>query len=131
MHISRQSYTIDGRSATRARELPDLLALDADGERPPLADLRALDVQEELLPITQGRRRWAKNGWPPLLPVRVLYDGHKTPSVDARLGDFFGVGHGYGRNLNSMMVRNASFRRAPFFAGCPKRPEDDLLKVDF
>ena len=51
-------------------------------------------------------------GWPRLLRLRVYYDGHKTPSVDVPLGDFFGVGHGYERNLNSMMVRNASFGRA-------------------
>lgn len=51
-------------------------------------------------------------GWPRLLRLRVYYDGHKTPSVDAPLGDFFGVGHGYERNLNSMMVRDASFGRA-------------------
>ena len=33
--------------------------------------------------------------WPRLLRLRVYYDGEKTPSVDAPLGDFFGVGHGY------------------------------------
>jgi Protein of unknown function (DUF2961)/HEAT repeats len=51
-------------------------------------------------------------GWPRLLRLRVYYDGHKTPSVDAPLGDFFGVGHGLERDLNSMMVRNSSFGRA-------------------
>jgi D-arabinan exo alpha-(1,3)/(1,5)-arabinofuranosidase (non-reducing end) len=50
--------------------------------------------------------------WPRLLRLRVYYDGHKTPSVDAPLGDFFGVGHGLERDLNSMMVRNSSFGRA-------------------
>ena len=39
--------------------------------------------------------------WPRLLRVRVYYDGHKTPSVDAPIGDFFGVGHGSERNLDS------------------------------
>ncbi len=51
-------------------------------------------------------------GWPRLLRLRVYYDGHKTPSVDAPLGDFFGVGHGYERDLNSLMVRDSSFGRA-------------------
>ena len=32
--------------------------------------------------------------WPRLIRLRVYYDGHKTPSVDAPLGDFFAVGHG-------------------------------------
>ena len=51
-------------------------------------------------------------GWPRLLRLRVYYDGYKTPSVDAPLGDFFGVGHGSERNLNSIMVHDSSFGRA-------------------
>ena len=50
--------------------------------------------------------------WPRLLRLRVYYDGEKTPSVDAPLGDFFGVGHGYERDLDSIMVRDSSFGRA-------------------
>ena len=50
--------------------------------------------------------------WPRLLRLRVYYDGKKTPSIDVPLGDFFGVGHGYERNLDSMPVRNSSFGRA-------------------
>ena len=51
-------------------------------------------------------------GWPRLLRLRVYYDGQKTPSVDAPLGDFFAVGHGAERDVNSMMVRDSSFGRA-------------------
>jgi hypothetical protein len=51
-------------------------------------------------------------GWPRLLRLRVYYDGYKTPSVDAPLGDFFGVGHGSERNLNSIMIHDSSFGRA-------------------
>jgi hypothetical protein len=51
-------------------------------------------------------------GWPRLLRLRVYYDGHKTPSVDAPLGDFFAVGHGAEREVNSMMARDSSFGRA-------------------
>jgi HEAT repeat protein len=50
--------------------------------------------------------------WSRLVRIRVYYDGRKTPSVDAPLGDFFGVGHGYERDLSTMMVRNSSFGRA-------------------
>jgi hypothetical protein len=50
--------------------------------------------------------------WPRLLRIRVYYDGNKTPSVDAPLGDFFAVGHGAEREVNSMMVRDSSFGRA-------------------
>lgn len=63
--------------------------------------------------------------WPRLLRLRVYYDGKKTPSVDSPLGDFFGVGHGYEKNLSSMMVRDNSFGRArnsywpmPFYKSC-------------
>ncbi len=51
-------------------------------------------------------------GWPRLLRIRAYYDGSKTPSVDAPLGDFFAVGHGAEREVNSMMVRDSSFGRA-------------------
>src|ERR1700747_2360296 len=51
-------------------------------------------------------------GWPRLLRLRVYYDGHKTPSVDAPLGDFFAVGHGAERNVSSAMIENSSFGRA-------------------
>jgi hypothetical protein len=63
--------------------------------------------------------------WPRLLRLRVYYDGKKTPSVDAPLGDFFGVGHGYEADVNSIMVRDSSFGRArnsywpmPFHKSC-------------
>ncbi len=50
--------------------------------------------------------------WPRLLRLRIYYDGHKTPSVDAPLGDFFGVGHGSERNLESNLIRDSSQGRA-------------------
>ena len=59
--------------------------------------------------ITVAQNEFA---WPRLLRLRVYYDGHKTPSVDAPLGDFFAVGHGAERDVNSMMVRDSSFGRA-------------------
>ncbi len=51
-------------------------------------------------------------GWPRLLRFRVYYDGSKTPSVDVPLGDFFAAGHGYERNVDSLMIRNSSNGRA-------------------
>lgn len=51
-------------------------------------------------------------GWPRLLRLRIYYDGHKTPSVDAPLGDFFAVGHGSERDVNSAMIHDSSFGRA-------------------
>jgi len=51
-------------------------------------------------------------GWPRLLRLRVYYDGSTIPSVDAPVGDFFGVGHGIERPINSLMIRNASSGRS-------------------
>ena len=51
-------------------------------------------------------------GWPRLLRLRVYYDGSSTPSVDAPVGDFFGVGHGFERDINSLMVRDRSSGRS-------------------
>ena len=51
-------------------------------------------------------------GWPRLLRLRIYYDGSSTPSVDAPVGDFFGVGHGFERDINSLMIRDSSSGRS-------------------
>ncbi len=51
-------------------------------------------------------------GWPRLLRLRVYYDGSSTPSVDAPLGDFFAVGHGFERPVQSLMIRDSSDGRS-------------------
>ena len=78
------------------------------GETIVLADLQGPGIVTHIW-VTVADNEY---GWPRLARLRVYYDGHKTPSVDAALGDFFGVGHGYERDLNSLMIRNASYGRA-------------------
>ena len=51
-------------------------------------------------------------GWPRLLRLRLYYDGSATPSVDAPIGDFFGVGHGFERPVRSLMLRASSAGRS-------------------
>jgi len=51
-------------------------------------------------------------GWPRLLRLRVYYDGSAVPSVDAPLGDFFAVGHGFERPVNSLLIRDSSSGRS-------------------
>ncbi len=51
-------------------------------------------------------------GWPRLLRLRVYYDGSPIPSVDAPLGDFFAVGHGLERPINSAVERSSSAGRS-------------------
>ena len=91
------------------------------GETYVMADLRGPGVVTHIW-LTAADNEFA---WPRLVRLRVYYDGKKTPSVDVPLGDFFGVGHGYDRNLDSMVVRDSSFGRArnsywpmPFRASC-------------
>jgi hypothetical protein len=78
------------------------------GETLTIADLAGPGMVAHIW-ITVAENEFA---WPRLLRIRVYYDGAKTPSVDAPLGDFFAVGHGYERNVDSMMVRDSSFGRA-------------------
>jgi hypothetical protein len=91
------------------------------GETYVMADLRGPGVVSHIW-LTIADSEFA---WPRLLRLRVYYDGKKTPSIDVPLGDFFGVGHGYDRNLDSLIVRNSSFGRArnsywpmPFRVSC-------------
>ena len=51
-------------------------------------------------------------GWPKLLRLRVYYDGSPVPSVDAPIGDFFAVGHGFEAKVKSLMIVDSSDGRA-------------------
>jgi hypothetical protein len=78
------------------------------GETTVLADLPGPGVVNHLW-VTIAANEY---GWPRLLRLRVYYDGSATPSVDAPVGDFFAVGHGFEREVNSLQVRNSSDGRA-------------------
>jgi hypothetical protein len=78
------------------------------GETLVMADLSGPGVVDHIW-VTVADNEFA---WPRLVRLRVYYDGKKTPSVDVPLGDFFGVGHGYERDLDSLPVRNSSYGRA-------------------
>ena len=44
--------------------------------------------------------------------LRVYWDGERSPSVEAPIGDFFGVGHGLNRNFASLPITCSSEGRA-------------------
>jgi hypothetical protein len=44
--------------------------------------------------------------------LRIYWDGETTPSVEAPVGDFFGVGHGLNRNFSSLPINDSSEGRA-------------------
>lgn len=44
--------------------------------------------------------------------LRMYWNGEESPSVEAPIGDFFGVGHGLNRNLSSLPISCSSEGRA-------------------
>lgn len=78
------------------------------GETLVMADLTGPGVVSHIW-LTVADNEYA---WPRLVRLRVYYDGKKTPSVDVPLGDFFAVGHGYERNVDSLPIRDSSYGRA-------------------
>ena len=78
------------------------------GETLVMADLTGPGVVDHIW-LTVADNEYA---WPRLVRLRVYYDGMKTPSVDVPLGDFFAVGHGYDRNVDSLPIRDTSYGRA-------------------
>jgi hypothetical protein len=46
------------------------------------------------------------------LVLRIYWDGEAAPSVEAPVGDFFGVGHGLNRNFSSLPINCSSEGRA-------------------
>jgi hypothetical protein len=73
-----------------------------------LADLQGPGIITHIW-ITTGCR---DRNYPRLLALRVYYDGDKQPSVEAPLGDFFAVGHGFDVPVNSLPIQVSSEGRA-------------------
>ena len=91
------------------------------GEEIVLADLQGPGVVTHIW-ITIAANEYA---WPRLLRLRAYYDGNAEASVDAPIGDFFAVGHGFERWVKSEMIRATSDGRArnsywpmPFAKSC-------------
>lgn len=78
------------------------------GETVTLADLTGPGVVTHIW-LTIAANEYA---WPRLLRLRVYYDGSATASIDCPVGDFFAVGHGFERPVNSLMIRDGSSGRS-------------------
>jgi len=78
------------------------------GETIVLSDLKGPGMVSHIWLTVAGN----EYAWPRLLRLRIYYDGNTFPSVDAPVGDFFGVGHGLERPVNSLMIRNSSSGRS-------------------
>jgi len=78
------------------------------GETTVLADLQGPGVITHMW-VTIADNEY---GWPKLLRLRIYYDGSPIPSVDAPIGDFFAVGHGFEAKVKSLMIVDSSDGRA-------------------
>ena len=86
-----QDYTALRVSSTNADPLSNDDSLrPIPGETVVLADLVGPGVVNHIWLTVAA----ADYGWPRLLRLRIYYDGSPVPSVDAPVGDFFGVGLG-------------------------------------
>ncbi len=68
------------------------------GQRHTLADIRGAGVVTHLW-ITVHTE---DENWPRAMVLRAWWDGEENPSVEAPIGDFFGVGHGKVANYMSL-----------------------------
>ena len=111
--LSRLPEPKDFRAMRSSSNNPDPESND-DSKRPipgetiTLADLTGPGVVTHIW-LTVAANEY---GWPRLLRLRVYYDGNATPSVDAPVGDFFGVGHGFERPVDSLVIRASSEGRS-------------------
>ena len=64
-------------------------------------------------------------GWPRKVMLRMFWDGEKTPSVEAPIGDFFGLGHGmvYRYRIVAADYRAPGMIDAPMMPAAPASTE--------
>jgi len=111
--LSRLPETKDFRARRSSSNNADWSSND-DSKRPipgetvTLADLAGPGVVTHIW-LTVAANEY---GWPRLLRLRVYYDGSRVPSVDAPVGDFFAVGHGFERPVDSLVIRASSEGRS-------------------
>ena len=80
----------------------------APGETLVLAELEGPGVIGHLWNTIAAEER----GYSRLLVLRMYWDGEERPSVEAPVGDFFGIGHGLDRPYVSLPVKISSEGRA-------------------
>ncbi len=111
--LSRLPEPKDFRALRSSSNNPDIESND-DSKRPipgetiTLADLAGPGVVTHIW-LTVAANEY---GWPRLLRLRVYYDGSAVASVDAPVGDFFAVGHGFERPVESLVIRASSEGRS-------------------
>ena len=111
--LSRLPEPKDFRALRSSSNNPDSESND-DSKRPipgetvTLANLTGPGVVTHIW-LTVAANEYA---WPRLLRLRIYYDGSPTPSVDAPIGDFFAVGHGFERPVDSLLIRASSEGRS-------------------
>ncbi|NLE38200.1 MAG: DUF2961 domain-containing protein, partial [Pirellulaceae bacterium] len=103
--LSNISGPIDGRrmraSSTGPRSLNRDHAIIEPGATITLAELDGPGVIQHIwFTVASGDYRY-----PAKTILRIYWDDHREPSVQAPLGDFFAIGHGMRTNVNSSPVQ--------------------------
>jgi len=84
----------------------DSLTIKA-GETAVLADLKGPGILHHLWVTIAAEAFYGRK-----IVLRMYWDGETAPSVEAPIGDFFGVGHGLNRNVDSTPIACTSEGRA-------------------
>lgn len=79
----------------------------APGETATIADIQGAGIIRHIWITTNPKGPIGR-----MLIIRMYWDGQAAPSVEAPLGDFFGVGHGMDANVNSFPISVLSNGRA-------------------
>jgi hypothetical protein len=100
-YVSRRVSSFDRTGGNR-----DALTIKP-GESAVLADLKGPGAIHHLWVTISAEAFYGRK-----LVLRMFWDGEASPSVEAPIGDFFGVGHGLNRNFTSLPINCSSEGRA-------------------
>jgi hypothetical protein len=98
---SRRVSSYDRTGANR-----DFISIDP-GKTVNLAEIRGPAAIHHIWLTIAGEAFYGRK-----IVLRIYWDGEDAPSVEAPIGDFFGVGHGLNRNLTSLPIVCSSEGRA-------------------
>jgi hypothetical protein len=99
--LSRRVSSFDRSGGNR-----DSLTIEP-GETAVLADLKGPGAIHHLWVTIAAEPFYGRK-----IVLRMFWDGETAPSVEAPVGDFFGVGHGLNRNVSSLPLTASSEGRA-------------------
>ncbi len=100
-YVSKRASSYDRTGGNK-----DSLTIKA-GETAVLADLKGPGILHHIWVTISAEAFYGRK-----IVLRMYWDGESSPSVEAPIGDFFGVGHGLDRNVDSIPISCSSEGRA-------------------